>query len=137
MKKESIFPSPPDRWNQLKWEKASDIGVFISKIEEGNVINGIPEYSVYAVRIDPGFEITPHRHMREKNWTERLTLPVGGNFEILGKPFKVAHQFVVTIHSNEISGLKNLDKTPLHFYSRMEPGFTGLGEIEGVKASRP
>jgi len=139
MSQKELFPVPPSRWETISWRETPYKGVFLSKIEEEFYPKTkIPKCTVMALKIDPNCLIPRHIHKRESNWQETITLPEGGNFEILdrggSKKVSTKHQFSKTVRAREVFGISNLDATPLYFYSRMEPGFTGYDEIEEIKA---
>lgn len=126
-------------WEQIVWEKTPYRGVFLHKVEEelNPTDPKIPKYTVMALRVDPTFSIPLHRHKREPEWTETLTFPKGGNFEIKGAngSTKISgnHEFTTVVSANQAFGLRNTDTKPLFFYSTMKPGFTGYGEIEEIE----
>lgn len=135
--KETLNPQLSD-WEKLAWQETPYPGVFISLIaQEADPQNPrIPKYTVMAVRVDPGCHIPLHRHNREPGWQETLTLPGGGGLEITsGETSQVIltdEPVTLSIETGEVFGLKNNGLGELYFYSRMQPGFTGYGEIEEI-----
>lgn len=123
----------------IDWEQTPYEGVSISLIDEEPDPNNpkIPRYTLMAIRIEPGSTIPLHRHKREPDWTEIITFPRGGNFEIyrIGASEIVLNDnpMVLRISAYEAFGLTNKNLLErLFFYSRMQPGFTGYEEIEEV-----
>lgn len=132
--------SLPD-WEKIPWGETPYKDVFIHKIEEKQNPNNptMPLYTVMALKIESGAEIPLHKHNREQDWTETIIFPNGGEFEIKSdqkfRKIRTKDLFAIVIKAGEIFGLKNADLLqPLHFLSRMEPGFTGYAEIEEIKA---
>lgn len=129
----------PD-WEKLAWDKSPyDEGVFVCKIkEEYYPKSKMPKYTIMALKINPGCLIDRHIHLRESNWQETIILPEGANFEILdekgSEEVLAKHQFSKTVRAREVFGIRNLGATPLYFYSRMKPGFSGYSEIKRWKA---
>ena len=130
----------PLDWEKLAWEKTPYENVFISKIKEKQDPNSpnIPLYTVMALKIESGAQIPLHRHNRELDWTETITLPNGGWLETKSdhksKKIKTENPFTIVIKTDEIFGLKNMDPLqPLYFFSTMKPGFMGYAEIEEIK----
>ena len=129
----------PLDWEKLPWEQTPYQGVFIHKVEEKlDPLNpGIPLSTVMALKLNPNAIIPLHRHNREAGWAETIILPNGGWFETKSdqesKEINTKDSITIIIKAGEIFGLKNIHPSkPLYFFSRMQPGFTGYGEIEEV-----
>ncbi len=127
-------------WEKIKWEQTPYRGVFIYKIEEKKDSSkpSIPLYTIMALKVEPEAEIPLHKHNREPGWTETITFANGGEFETRNdrksRKIKTKKPFTIVIQAGEIFGLKNMDDLQsLYFFSRMEPGFTGYGEIEEAR----
>ena len=130
----------PLDWEKLAWEKTPYEGVFLHKVEEelDPDNSSVPKYTIMALKLNPLANIPPHRHNREFDWTETITLPNGGWFETKSdhksKKIKTENPFTIVIKTDEIFGLKNMDPLqPLYFFSTMKPGFMGYAEIEEIK----
>jgi hypothetical protein len=131
--------SMPD-WEKLTWENTPYPGVFLSKLaEECDPANpNVPLFSVFALRVGPGYSVPRHIHKRELEWREKIVLPQGGNFEILrvdGSERILNTPLDVIVKPYEVFGLTNHGLRPFFFTSNMRPGFTGYGEIEEIKQS--
>lgn len=127
-------------WENIPWEATPYKGVFLHKVEEEPDPSNpnTPLLTVMALKVEPQAIIPLHRHKRNIDWTETICLPNGGFIETENgqesKQIKTENSFTVVIQAGEIFGLKNLDSLkPLYFFSRMQPGFTGYREIEGIK----
>lgn len=139
-------PEKPDfaplDWEKIAWEPTPYRGVFIFRLDEESDSDNpkIPKYTIMALKVDPNCSIPLHKHNREPGWTETLTFPKGGNFEIKGTNGSTEisgnHEFTIVVSANQAFGLRNENPKPLFFFSRMEPGFTGYAEIEEVKKDK-
>lgn len=128
---------PPD-WEKIDWRQTPYMGVFLFKLNEiTDPINpDVPLFSVFALKVEPGYSIPRHIHKRETGWREQIVFSKPGDFEILREndSQKVLGKLsVITIKPYEVFGLENHGLQPLFFTSYMKPGFTGYEEIEEVK----
>lgn len=136
MTKETNLPQTD--FEQIPWEPSPYKGVYVSLLvsEPGPASADAPKRTVHAIRVEPQSKIPNHKHNREPNWQETLTFPQGGIFIFrkseLTKNVSTTHQITIKIAAQEVFGLENLGMKPLHFYSKMEPGFTGYQEIKEV-----
>ena len=127
----------PRDWEKLPWETTPYEGVFLFKLEEelDPANPNIPLFSVFALKVNPNYQIPRHIHEREPGWREYISSEEVGDFEILhaNGSEKVSGELLVrTIKPYEPFGFKNDGLRPYHFTSRMVPGFTGYQEIHEV-----
>ena len=131
---------PPD-WEKLPWETTPYKGVSLFKLDEklDPANPDVPLFSVFALKVQPGFLIPRHIHKRGPNWREEINFQEVGDFEILREDCseKVSSELlIITIKPYEVFGVNNYGLRRLFFTSRMVPGFTGYQEIEEVDVTR-
>lgn len=142
LKLEGLYPQHIEG-KKIAWEQTPYKGVFIHKVEEklDSSNPNIPLFTVMELKLKPRAVIPLHRHNRELGWAETITLPGGRRVEIKdsrgSREINSQKPFDITVKAGEIFGIKNMSLLqPLYFVSRMEPGFTGYGEIEEIKKDK-
>ena len=124
-------------FENIEWKITPYEGVYVSCLDrEENPNNSkISKSTTHAVKVEANHEIGLHYHEREKDWTEFIIFPQGGNIEISNKgnprSFSGPKPVYLRVNSGETYGIRNMDnEMPLFLISIMKPGFTDYKEIK-------